>query len=102
VFDDTSADQKLVLFDKGVEAPPAALSYAEGVRVRTGDIVIPALRMVEPLRRQAEEFVKAILTRVPPRADGRSGVDVVRVLAAGSLSLQDRGRRVAIAEVDRA
>jgi predicted dehydrogenase len=100
VFDDTSADQKLVLFDKGVEAPPAALSYAEGVRVRTGDIVIPALRMVEPLRRQAEEFVKAILSRVPPRADGRSGVDVVRVLAAGSLSLQDRGRRVAISEVD--
>jgi predicted dehydrogenase len=100
VFDDTSADQKLVLFDKGVEAPPAALSYAEGVRVRTGDIVIPALRMVEPLRRQAEELVKAILTRTPPRADGRSGVDVVRVLAAGSRSLEERGRRVPISEVD--
>ena len=96
VFDDTSADQKLWLFDKGVELPPPALTYAEGVRVRTGDIVMPALRMSEPLRRECEAFVEAIRTRRPPLADGRSGWEVVRVLEAGARSLAEAGRRVDI------
>ncbi|HEY8429807.1 MAG TPA: Gfo/Idh/MocA family oxidoreductase [Sandaracinaceae bacterium] len=96
VFDDTSPDQKLMLFDKGVEVPPPALSYAEGVRVRTGDIVVPALRMTEPLRRECEDFLESVRTRRPPRADGRSGWEVVRVLEAGARSLAEAGRRVDI------
>jgi predicted dehydrogenase len=96
VFDDTSPDQKLILFDKGVERPPPALTYAEGVRLRTGDIVVPALRMSEPLRRECEDFVEAVRTRTPPRAHGRSGWEVVRVLEAGARSLAEAGRRVDI------
>lgn len=93
VFDDGSADQKLTLFDKGVE-PPATLTYAEGVRIRTGDIVLPALRMQEPLRRECEAFLDAVRTRKRPLADGASGAAVVRVLAAGSESLKRNGQRV--------
>jgi len=95
VFDDTSADQKLVLFDKGVE-PPRTVSYEEGVRVRTGDIRIPALRMVEPLRRECEAFVRAVRTREAPLASGRSGLAVVRALEAGTRSLREAGRLVEI------
>ena len=94
IFDDTSADQKLVLYDKGVEAPPSSLSYEQGVRVRTGDIRIPALRMHEPLGRECEAFLSAIRTRQKPLADGRSGLAVVRVLEAGTRSLSEQGRRV--------
>ena len=96
VFDDTSPDQKLTLFDKGVEMPPPTLTYAEGVRLRTGDIVVPALRMSEPLRRECEDFLNAVRTRQPPLAHGRSGWDVVRVLEAGQRSLAEAGRRVDI------
>lgn len=93
VFDDTSADQKLAVFDKGVE-PPATLSYEEGVRIRTGDILIPALKMAEPLRRECLAFVEAVRTRKPPVADGESGLDVVRALEAGSASLSQGGTRI--------
>ncbi len=93
VFNDTSPDQKLAVFDKGVE-PPAAVSYEEGVRVRTGDIRIPALRMAEPLRRECEAFLDAVRTRKAPVADGRSGLEVVRALEAGSESLSQGGGRV--------
>ncbi|MEM9073183.1 MAG: Gfo/Idh/MocA family oxidoreductase [Myxococcota bacterium] len=95
VFDDTSPDQKLQVFDKGVE-PPQALSYADGVRLRTGDIRIPAIRMAEPLRRECEAFLRAVETREVPMADGRSGLAVVRALEAGARSLRERGREVAI------
>jgi predicted dehydrogenase len=96
VFDDTSPDQKLMLFDKGAEAPPHALSYEEGVRLRTGDIRIPALKMIEPLRRACQAFVDAIRTRTRPRSDGRSALAVVRALEAGGRSLAEQGRCVQI------
>ena len=96
VFDDTSPDQKLTLYDKGVEPPPKSLTYADGVRLRTGDIVAPALRMAEPLRRELEAFLHSVRTREPFRADGRSGVAVVRVLEAGSRSLVEGGHRVPV------
>ncbi len=93
VFDDTSADQKLAVFDKGVE-PPATLSYEEGVRIRTGDIRIPALKMAEPLRRECLAFLDAVRTRKTPVADGKSGLDVVRALEGGAASLAQRGARI--------
>lgn len=93
VFDDTSADQKLAVFDKGVE-PPATLTYEEGVRIRTGDILIPALKMAEPLRRECLAFLDAVRTRKAPVADGRSGLEVVRALEGGSASLAQRGARI--------
>lgn len=96
VFDDTSADQKLAVFDKGVE-PPATLSYEEGVRIRTGDIRIPALKMVEPLRRQCLAFLDAVRTRKRPTADGISGLHVVRALEAGAASLAQGGARIELA-----
>lgn len=95
VFDDTSPDQKLVVFDKGVE-PPSALSYSEGVRVRTGDIRIPAIRMGEPLRRECETFLEAVTTRAPTLADADSGVAVVEALEAGAASLKQGGKEVSI------
>ncbi|MDH3729398.1 MAG: hypothetical protein OER77_17850, partial [Myxococcales bacterium] len=93
VFDDTSADQKLALFDKGVE-PPAILSYEEGVRIRTGDIRILALKMAEPLRRECLAFLDAVRTRKAPVADGKSGIDVVRALEGGAASLARGGARI--------
>lgn len=96
VFDDTSPDQKLAVFDKGVE-PPATLSYEEGVRIRTGDILIPALKMAEPLRRECLAFLEAIRTRKAPVADGESGLHVVRTLEGGSASLAQGGARIELA-----
>jgi len=93
VFDDTSPDQKLAVFDKGVE-PPATLSYEEGVRIRTGDILIPALKMAEPLRRECMAFLDAVRTRKAPVADGASGLHVVRALEGGSASLAQGGARI--------
>lgn len=93
VFNDTSPDQKLAIFDKGVE-PPATLSYEEGVRIRTGDIRILALKMAEPLRRECVAFLDAVHTRTMPLSSGRSGLDVVRALEGGAASLSRGGERV--------
>ena len=64
--------------------------------MRTGDIVVPAVRMAEPLRRECEAFLESVRTRQPSRADGRSGLAVVRALEAGAKSLAEGGREVAV------
>lgn len=95
VFDDASTDEKLRVYDKGVE-PPAVVGYEEGVRVRTGDVVVPAVRMAEPLKLEHEAFLSAIETRHAPIADGWSGLAVVQALEAGARSLASDGAEVKV------
>jgi predicted dehydrogenase len=66
------------------------------MRVRKGDILIPALDLKEPLSRECAAFLEAVRGGGRPLADGRSGAGVVRVLEAGSRSLAEAGRRVDI------
>lgn len=95
VFDDASPDEKLRVYDKGVE-PPAVVGYEEGVRVRTGDVVAPVIRMAEPLRLEHQALLEAVRTRSAPLASGRSGLAVVRALEAGARSLAAGGAEVEV------
>jgi predicted dehydrogenase len=94
VFDDTVADEKVRLYDKGAAPRPGYTSYEAGVAVRTGDIRIPNIAMKEPLALECAEFRDCILEKRPPRTPGQAGLDVVRVLDAGARSLAQGGNRV--------
>jgi predicted dehydrogenase len=103
VYDDVSADARIVLFDRGVDRVPTAdsprdfRSFAEfQLRLRSGDVTIPALKFPEPLRVECEHFVECIVEGRRPLTDGRHGVDVVRVLEAAERSMRSRGEAVAI------
>jgi predicted dehydrogenase len=94
VFDDTVADEKLRLYDKGAAPKPGYTSYEAGVAVRSGDIRIPNVVMQEPLALECAEFRDCILERRAPRTPGGDGLEVVRVLAAGARSLGSGGGRI--------
>jgi predicted dehydrogenase len=91
VFDDTLADEKLRIYDKGAAPRPGYTSYEDGVAVRAGAITIPNILMREPLALECAEFRDCILEGRDPRTDGTSGLDVVRVLQAGARSLREGG-----------
>jgi predicted dehydrogenase len=104
VFDDLSATEKLRLFDKGA-GYEAAAREARGAEygeykavVREGDITIPKLSAVEPLKEQLEHFLTCCLTGETPETDGQAGRDVVAVLEAASTSL--RGREGAAGDLE--
>src|SRR4051812_130045 len=44
-FDDTVADEKIRIYDKGASPRPGYASYEEGVAVRSGSILIPSIGM---------------------------------------------------------
>lgn len=96
VYDDVSVDRKIEIFDVGVVEPAEGLGgYANLAewqwKTRAGDIVIPRFPMWEPLRQQIDEFALACRTAQPPPTAGRHGVDVVRVLAAMTESIERSG-----------
>lgn len=95
VFDDMEPAEKIRIYDKGVD-PPTFVTYDQAPTLRFGDIVIPQLRMREPLRIECQHFIDCVRERQRPRTDGESGLTVVRILEAGQRSLERGGEPVRV------
>jgi predicted dehydrogenase len=94
-FDDMQVQEKIRIYDKGV-GTQGFLSYAESLTLRNGDILIPQIKMTEPLRRECQDFVDCIRTRRRPLTDGWAGLKVVRLLEAAQASLERNGEPVPV------
>jgi len=90
VFDDMEASEKLKIYDKGVGSLSYD-SYGEYLSLRFGDITIPNIKMMEPLRAEAEHFIRCIESREKPKTGGRDGLEVVKILVAAQKSLGQKG-----------
>jgi predicted dehydrogenase len=99
VFDDMQAREKLKVYDKGVDRPPEYGSYGESLAVREGDIWIPRIPNVEPLRAELRHFVTVVRREERPRSSARDGLEIVRIMQAASDSLAHRGRQVELGQV---
>ena len=95
VFDDVEASEKLRIYDKGVRSPSYD-TYSEYLSLRFGDITIPSIKMVEPLRTEAAHFVQCVESRKEPKTSGRDGLRVVNILVAAQSSLKHGGVPVQI------
>ena len=96
VYDDI-ADQKVTLFDKGVEVPvysdtpeQFAASYRHGP-----EAALP-VAWTEPLAVECADFLSSVQSGRKPRSDGDLGLRVVRVLEAADRSLHNSGGREVI------
>ncbi|MRR05423.1 MAG: Gfo/Idh/MocA family oxidoreductase [Deltaproteobacteria bacterium] len=91
VWNDLEADEKIRVYDRGVEINSKEQSYHARVNYRSGDIWVPRLVQVEALKAEAEYFVNCINQDLTPINDGRAGYRVVRILEAIVTSLDNRG-----------
>ena len=100
VFDDMSRDEKLKIYDKGVQKTEYE-SYGEFINLRFGNIAIPHIPNDEPLKLECEHFVDCLLERKQPNSDGCSGLRVVRLLDALQRSLDSGGQLISLGETSR-
>jgi predicted dehydrogenase len=97
VFDDLSSLEPIRIYDRGLSEVPSYTTFGEFQLVpRFGDITIPRIPSVEPLRVQCEHFLDCIEGKTVPRSGGEDGLRVVRVLAALQRSLEQDGIPVAV------
>jgi predicted dehydrogenase len=92
VWNDLEADEKLKVYDKGVQMTTGDAVHQLLVSYRTGDMWAPKIEQVEALRAEAAYFVDCILNNKTPFNDGHAGLHVVRMLEAADQSLQQKGK----------
>jgi predicted dehydrogenase len=91
VYDDI-ADDKVVIYNKGVEVPPYSVTEAEfHASYRHGEGTIYPLNWREPLRIECEHFIDCIRTGRSPLSSGEDGIRVLKVLESAQRSLLNGG-----------
>ena len=96
VWNDLSADEKLKIYDKGVEIKNTQGIYDLLVSYRSGDMYAPKVEQAEALKLECEHFVKCIEESQIPLNNGYTGLEVVKMLEACDRSLKADGRLVEI------
>ena len=95
VYDDTSLQEKIRIYDKGVDVQRYYDTFGDfQFSYRYGDIQIPRIEEAEPLKAECEHFADCIRNGTTPRTDGLSGARVVSVLHAANLSLKNGGNKI--------
>ncbi|MGD1102240.1 MAG: Gfo/Idh/MocA family oxidoreductase [Terriglobia bacterium] len=94
VWNDLEADEKLKVYDRGVQVSNGSGVYELLVSYRSGDMWSPKVEQSEALKLEAAHFVDCILNDKAPITDGAAGLRVVRMLEAANQSAAQRGRQV--------
>jgi predicted dehydrogenase len=91
VWNDLEADEKVKVYDKGVNITNREGVYDLLVSYRSGDMWSPQLEQIEALRQELMYFVECVSNNKEPFNDGCAGLRVVKMLEAASESLSKRG-----------
>jgi predicted dehydrogenase len=96
VWNDLEADEKIKIYDKGVEIASGEGVYDLLVSYRSGDVWAPKCDQAEALKVELDYFIECILNDRTPINDGAAGLRVVTLLEAAEQSLKDRGRVITL------
>jgi len=94
VWNDLDVDEKIRIYDKGVEVNNCESMYDLLVSYRSGDIWVPKVEKIEALRLEAECFRDCIMNGMKPINDGHAGLRIVEMLQAANKSLKSKGEMV--------
>ncbi|MEA3349596.1 MAG: Gfo/Idh/MocA family oxidoreductase [Chloroflexota bacterium] len=91
VYDDI-ADEKVIIYDKGVEVPSYSVTEEEfHASYRHGEGTNVSFDWVEPLRTECSHFLDCIRTGETPRSNGRIGLKILQILETAQRSLMNGG-----------
>jgi predicted dehydrogenase len=98
VYNDLDPNETVKVYNKGVTINHNRESVHELlVSYRSGDVYSPQIERIEALAVEVEHFADCIEKSETPLTDGKSGLDVVRILAAATESMAKQGSPVELA-----
>ena len=94
VWDDMNPVEPIRLYDKGIHHDQYYETFGEfQTQIRDGDILIPRVKLCEPLRAQDHHFVECIRDGITPLSGGQEARDVVKILETLQQSIDNSGRQ---------
>jgi predicted dehydrogenase len=94
VWNDLEVDEKIKVYDRGVQMTNREGVYDLLVSYRTGDMWAPKVEATEALKAELNYFVGCLEIGQVPINDGLAGLRVVRMLEAAENSLSRKGEAV--------
>ena len=94
VWNDLEADEKIKVYDKGINITNQEGVYKLLVSYRSGDMWAPQLEQAEALHRELSYFVQCVTEDVEPFNNGEAGLRVVNMLEAATESMKKKGSLV--------
>jgi predicted dehydrogenase len=94
VWNDLEADEKVKVYDKGVDVTNGHGVEELLVSYRSGDMWAPKVEQTEALATEARYFIDCVQNNQRPFNDGAAGLRVVRLLEAADQSLKEKGKPV--------
>jgi len=94
VWNDLDPDEKIKVYDKGVDVKTKNGVYNLLVSYRSGDMWAPKVEQREALKLLAENFIECVNNGGTPVNDGLAGLRVVKMLEAANKSLKKKGEVV--------
>jgi predicted dehydrogenase len=94
VWNDLEADEKIKVYDRGVQMSSREGIYDLLVSYRSGDMWAPKIENTEALKAELAYFLGCIENNQTPFNDGMAGLRVVRMLEAAEESLKHKGEPV--------
>jgi predicted dehydrogenase len=94
VWNDLDADEKIKVYDKGVEIKSSQGVYDVLVSYRAGDMWAPKVEQTEALSAEIRYFIDCVAHEQTPFNDGVAGLRVVKLLEAADRSLAEMGAAV--------
>ena len=94
VWNDLDTDEKIKVYDKGVDICTKEDVYELLVSYRSGDMWAPQVEQVEALKIELQSFLDCIVENNAIVNDGRAGLQVVRMLEAACSSVAKKGELV--------
>jgi predicted dehydrogenase len=99
VYDDLETNEKIRIYDLRVERRPHYDTFTHlHYSYHYGDSYIPCIQQEEPLRAECQHFLDCIEKGTTPLTNGHKGLELVRILEAGSKSLKSQGAPVVLSE----
>ncbi|MBD3271241.1 MAG: hypothetical protein GF384_01725 [Elusimicrobia bacterium] len=96
VLDDMQPNEKVRLYDAGVDFKFNYTDFQHYLSLRHGDVIIPKIDMKEPLVNECRHFCECINHNKQPVSDGADGLRVVQILEAADRSLHQKGSYIPI------
>lgn len=96
VWNDLIMDEKIRLYDKGVDVQSQEGMFQLLVQYRTGDMSAPRVDNTEALALETQYFVDCVTRQHTPINDGHAGLRIVRMLEATSESIRQNGRMISL------
>jgi predicted dehydrogenase len=96
VWNDLEADEKVKIYDRGVDIASGQGVYELLVSYRSGDMWAPKIDQSEALSNETRYFIDCINQQKTALNDGVAGMQVVRLLEAAEQSLKERGKAIKV------